>query len=337
MDFTHKLQLLRKWSAIPVFYLVGTIGYRTIEDMSWTDSLYMTSVVLSTVGYGGGIEDLSASGRLFTVFLIIFGVGIVAYAITVTADYLIQNQYFGRMKMERKIKNLRNHYVVCGFGRMGRIICNELNKNDKKFVVIEKNDIKVEEAKAQGYLTIWGDSLDDETLRKCRLDRSRGLVAVLSTDENNLFVTLSARGLNKDLYIIAKSSQTRNMNKYITAGANKVLNPYDIAGHSLANMLTRPTGMDFLEVIGKGSEVDWEMDEITIKSGSVIVGKQLNEFIFSENMDIIIVATKKPEGDLIFNPPKDTLIEEGDLLIAMGYLANLRSLENCCTNEPQVD
>ena len=102
-------------------------------------------------------------------------------------------------------------------------------------------------------------------------------------------------------------------------------------------MLTRPTGMDFLEVIGKGSEVDWEMDEITIKSGSVIVGKQLNEFIFSENMDIIIVATKKPEGDLIFNPPKDTLIEEGDLLIAMGYLANLRSLENCCTNEPQVD
>lgn len=337
MDFSHKLQLLRKWSVIPVFYLVGTIGYRAIEEMSWTDSLYMTSVVLSTVGYGGGIEDLSASGRLFTVFLIIFGVGIVAYAITVTADYLVQNQYFGRMKMERKIKNLRNHYVVCGFGRMGKIICNELSKNSKKFVVIEKNENKVDEAKSLGYLAILGDSLDDDILIKCRLDRSRGLVAVLSTDEINLFVTLSARGLNKDLYIITKSSHTRNMNKYITAGANKVLNPYDIAGHSLANMLTRPTVMDFLEVIGKGSSVDWEMDEITIKSGSEIDGKQLNEFVTRENMDIIIVATKKPEGELIFNPPKNTLIEEGDLLIAMGYLANLRRLENCCTNETQID
>ena len=164
--------------------------------------------------------------------------------------------------MGKRISGLKNHFVVCGYGRMGKIICQQLQKNHRKFVVIDNNKVKVDRATKAGYIVLEGDCLDDSVLGKTNLKYAKGLVSVLGKEEDNLFVTLSARGANSELFIIAKNSYEFNRKKFLTAGANKALNPYEIAGHSLANMVTRPAVVDFLEVIRQGSEVDLEMDEI---------------------------------------------------------------------------
>ncbi|NQU68354.1 MAG: potassium channel protein [Candidatus Marinimicrobia bacterium] len=331
MNKNRQFHFVRIWLLMLVFLAFGTTGYHYLEKMNWVDSMYMTSIILSTVGFGGGLNVLSEAGRLFTVFLIIFGVGIVAYAISVSADFILHNQFFRRRKMEKWISNMNNHYVVCGFGRMGSIICRELNRHRETFIVLENNSQKVDIISELGYQVIQGDSLDDEVLRKCNLESSKGLVAVLSTDENNLFVTLSARGMNKDLFIIAKVSYANNRTKFITAGANKVLNPYEVAGHSLANMLTRPAVVDFLEVISKGSEVDWEMDEIRVCENSSFANKRIEDVFDRTKLDVIIAAIKRTDGRMIFNPNEQTNIYPNDLLIAMGYLENLKKLEVFCT------
>ncbi|MFQ6609459.1 MAG: potassium channel family protein [Fidelibacterota bacterium] len=330
MNKNSHFHFVRIWLLLLAFLTFGTIGYYFLEEMNWVDSLYMTSIILSTVGFSGGLNELSEAGRLFTVFLIIFGVGIVAYAISVSADIIIHNQFFRRRKMEKRIGNMNNHYIVCGFGRMGSIICRELHRQGETFIVIENNPKKVEIITELGYYFIQGDCLDDEILRKCNLETSKGLVAVLSTDENNLFVTLSARGINNELFIIAKASYSANRSKFITAGANKVLNPYEVSGHSLANMLTRPAVVDFLEVISRGSEVDWEMDEIRVGKNSRFANKRIADLFDHDQLDVIIAALKRQDGEMIFNPEENTIVNPNDLLIAMGYLENLKKLEEFC-------
>ena len=324
------IQIYRVWLLLVAFLLTGTLGYHLIERMNWFDALYMTSVILSTVGFGGGLNDLSALGRMFTMILITFGVGIVAYAITQISEYIVSNQLFKDRNMDKKIKSIRDHYVVCGYGRMGRTICRELNNKNNKFLVIEQDPNLAERARQLGYIVIEGDSLDDEILSKANLERAKGLVTVLSSDELNLFVTLTARGLVKNLYIISKNNNMRNENKFLTAGADKVLNPYEVTGHSLANMLTRPAVVDFLELIGKGGDMEWEMDEVRICADSPLNDKPIMEAFNRNETDVIIAAIKRPDGELIFNPRGSTLLQSGDLLIAMGYLKNLRKLEELC-------
>lgn len=312
--------------------MIGTIGYHYIEGMKWFDALYMTSVILSTVGFGGGLNDLSSIGRLFTMGLIIFGVGIVAFAITMISEYVVSNQLLRSQRMEKRIKKMRNHYIVCGFGRMGSTICRELTDKNTSFVVIDKNNNHTDRAMKEGYNVIEGDCLDDEILMSANIDKARGLVAVMAKDENNLFVTLTARGLNSDLFIIAKNNNKRNKQKFLTAGANKVLNPYEVTGHSLANMLTRPAVMDFLELMSQGADIEWEIDEVRIRDDSPLDGKPIMEAFNRSDMDVIIAAIRKPDGKMIFNPRGSTLLYSGDLLIAMGYLKNLRKLENLCVS-----
>ena len=232
--------------------------------------------------------------------------------------------------MERRISGLKNHFVVCGYGRMGKIICQQLQKNHRKFVVVDNNKVKVDKATKAGYIVLEGDCLDDSVLGKTNLKYAKGLVAVLGKEEDNLFVTLSARGLSSELFIIAKNSYEFNRKKFLTAGANKALNPYEIAGHSLANMVTRPAVVDFLEVIRVGSEVDWEMDEIKVQENSDIAGKEIRECYNREELDIIIAAIQRKNGEMKFNPRGRTKVEAGDMLIAMGYLENLKRLEKLC-------
>ncbi|MBL7052387.1 MAG: potassium channel protein [Candidatus Marinimicrobia bacterium] len=312
------------------FLFVGTIGYHFIEGFDLIDSIYMTAVILSTVGFGGGLEELSQIGRLFTIILIILGVGTVAYAVTIMAEYVFENRLFRSRKMERIIENIKDHYIVCGYGRMGKIICRELEKNKKSFIVLDSRPEKVNTATTKGYLALMGDCLEDNFLKRAQLQDAKGLVVVLSSDENNLFVTLSARRMKQDLFIIAKTSHENNATKFLTAGANKVLNPYEIAGHSMANMLTRPAVTDFLEIINEGLVADWEMDEVKVCEGSALHNKQIKEAFVRSELDVIIAAIQKPDGKMIFNPSGEMVIEQNDLLIAMGYNENLKILEEYC-------
>ena len=327
MPDTKQHQLLKILGLLLLFIVIGTTGYHFIEGFNWVNSFYMTS---STVGFGGGISQLSEYGKLFTIFLSIFGVGVVAYVLSFTAEFIFQNPIIRSRKMEKRISGLKNHFVVCGYGRMGKIICQKLQKNHRKFVVVDNNKVKVDKATKAGYIVLEGDCLDDFVLTKANLKSAKGLVSVLRKEEDNLFVTLSARGENSNLFIIAKNSYEFNRNKFLTAGANKVLNPYEIAGHSLANMVTRPAVVDFLEVIRVGSEVDWEMDEIKVQENSDIAGKEIRECYNREELDIIIAAIQRKNGKMKFNPRGRTKVEAGDMLIAMGYLKNLKHLEKLC-------
>jgi voltage-gated potassium channel len=232
--------------------------------------------------------------------------------------------------MEKRMNGLKNHFVVCGFGRMGKIICQQLYKNNEKFIIIDNNKEKVNNAINEGYIVLEGNCLDDSILGKTNLKKAKGLVSVLGKEEDNLFVTLSARGASSDLFIIAKNSYEFNRKKFLTAGANKVLNPYEIAGHSLANMVTRPAVVDFLEIIREGTEVDWEMDEIQVQENADIAGKEIRECYNREELDIIIAAIQRKNGEMTFNPRGRTKVEVGDMLIAMGYLDNLKHLEKLC-------
>lgn len=332
MPDTKQNQLIKILALLFLFIILGTTGYHYIEGLSWVDSFYMTSVILSTVGFGAGINELTELGRIFTILLIVFGVGVGALALSFTAEFIFQNPIIRSRKMEKRIVGLKNHFVVCGYGRMGKIICQQLKKNNKKFVVIDKNREKVENATSAGYIVLEGDCLDDSILNTANLKSARGFVSVLGKEENNLFVTLSARGANADLFIIAKNSYEFNRKKFLTAGANKVLNPYEIAGHSLANMVTRPAVVDFLEVIREGTEVDWEMDEIQVQENSNFAGKEIRECFNREELDIIIAAIQRKNGEMKFNPRGRTIVEAGDMLIAMGYLKNLEILEQLCEN-----
>ncbi len=330
MRSTSKSQFTRVWALLLIFLIIGTVGYHFIENMKWFDSLYMTSVILSTVGFGGGLNDLSAAGRLFTMVLIIFGVGIVAFAITMISEYVVSNQLLRSQRMDKRIKKLHSHYIVCGYGRMGSTICSELTHKNTKFVVIDKNPSHTERALECGYNVIEGDCLDDKILKTAGIEKAKGLVAVLAKDENNLFVTLTARGLKNDLFIISKNNNKHNKQKFYTAGANKVLNPYEVTGHSLVNMLTRPAVMDFLELIGQGADIEWEIDEVRICNNSVLDGKPIMEAFNRSETDVIIAAIRKPDGQMVFNPRGSTILNSGDLLIAMGYLKNLKKLETLC-------
>lgn len=230
----------------------------------------------------------------------------------------------------RRISGLKNHYIVCGYGRMGKIICNELSKRNQKFVVVDNRNSKFEAVTEEGYIVLEGDCLDDNVLNKANIKKARGLVAVLKKDEDNLFVTLSARDTNPDLFVISKNSYEYNRKKFFTAGADKVLNPYEIAGHSLENMLTRPAVVDFLEIISQGMEVDLETDVIIVEDNSKIIGQEIRQAFDREELDIIIAAIQKPDWKMKFNPRGRTIVEPGDKLIAMGYLENLKVLEDYC-------
>jgi len=330
MQDTKQNQLLKILGLLFLFIILGTTGYHYIEKFNWIDSFYMTSIILSTVGFGAGINELSELGRLFTVLLIMFGVGVGAFALSFTAEFIFQNPIIRSRKMEKRINGLKNHFVVCGFGRMGKIICQQLFKNKEKFVIIDISREKVEMATKAGYIVLEGNCLDDEILGKTNLKNAKGLVSVLGKEEDNLFVTLSARGASSELFIIAKNSYEFNRKKFLTAGANKVLNPYEIAGHSLANMVTRPAVVDFLEIIREGTEVDWEMDEIQVQVNAEIDGKEIRECYDREELDIIIAAIQRKNGEMKFNPRGRTKIKAGDMLIAMGYLENLKRLEKLC-------
>jgi voltage-gated potassium channel len=313
----------------------GTLGYMFIEGWDLLDSLYMTIITLASVGYKE-VHELSFNGKIFTIVFIIGGVGTVAYALTAGVKIILEGELqdvFGRRRLEKRIKELKNHYIICGYGRMGKIICRELREKHQKFVVIEKGPDFT--AATEDILIIQGDATRDEALKEAGIDKARGLISVLPTDAENLFVVLSARGLNASLSIVARAGEEGSEKKLLRAGADKVVSPYHIGGLRIAHTILKPAVVDFIEFATKSGNMDLQMEEISIQEASQLSGLTLDECGIGRELGIIIVAIKKADTDLKFNPTFRSTIHAGDTLIALGEISKLKVLEDMAKTKKQ--
>lgn len=313
---------------ITLIIAFGTLGYIIIEGWNFIDSIYMTIITLTTVGYRE-IHPLSTKGIIFTIVLMVSGVGTVFYALGTGAKLILEGELrdiFGRKRLEKRIKELKNHYIICGYGRMGKIICRELKEKNIKFVVIEKNAENIPHDR-EDMLIFEGDATRDDVLKEMGIERAKGLISVLPTDAENLFVVLSARELNPKLFIVARAGEEGSEQKLLRAGADRVVSPYHIGGLRIAHTVLKPAVVDFIEFATKSGNIDLQMEEITIKEGSRLAGQTLDECGIGRDLGIIIVAIKKPTGDMRFNPTFKTTIKTGDTLIALGEVSKLKILE----------
>jgi voltage-gated potassium channel len=307
----------------------GTAGYQLIEGWNFLDALYMTIITLTTVGYRE-VHELSSRGMIFTIVLLMVGVGTFLYALSAGAKIILEGELqelFGRKRLEKKIKELKGHYIVCGYGRMGKIICRELKAKNVPFVAIERNGDFLNN-RLDDFLGISGDATNDDILREAGIERAKGLISVLPNDALNLYVVLSARELNPDLHIVARAGEEGSENKLLRAGADKVVSPYHIGGLRIAHTILRPAVVDFIEFATKTGNLELQMEEVTIPEGSSMADKSLDQCGIGRELGIIIVGIKRHTGEMRFNPTSRSTIKAGDTLIALGEISKLKVLEN---------
>lgn len=302
-----------------------------IEGWSFLDSVYMTIITLSTVGYGE-VGHIGPAGRIFTILLILFGISVMAYIIGLVTETLVESEIrsiFGRRKLSRKIQSLKNHYIICGYGRIGRIICKELIRHSVSLVVIEKEDLR-EELERDNILHIMNDATHEGTLIEAGVDRAKGLVSVLSSDPENVYVSLTARNMNPDLFILSRAEHMESEAKLIAAGANKVILPYSIGARRMAQAILKPALSDFLESTVHDYSFEFNIEEIMVGEDSHLNGLTLVDSGVRQEMDIIIIGIKKKGGEMVFNPSSKTRIQSGDILIAMARYHDLERLRKAC-------
>ncbi len=308
----------------------GTTGYVLLENYSFLDGLYMTIITITTVGFSE-VGQLNADGKIFTIVLIILGVGFAMLTIGKIGEAVVGGGLqaaYGRIKMNKKIARIKNHYIVCGFGRIGRVICRLLAENNRPFVVIDNNPREIKKLKDYGYLYYEGEASDDDVLINVRVKRANGLIAVVSSDADNVFISLSARGLNGDLFIMARSSGAQGVEtKLLHAGADKVISPYYIGGCRMAQLVLRPTVTDFIDLTVQGGELGLRLEELEVPPDGKSVNKTLMDSEIRKNYDLIVVAIKRVKGDMLFNPNPNTMIMAGDTLVVLGEYEKIMELE----------
>jgi voltage-gated potassium channel len=311
----------------------GTAGFVLIEHYPVFDAFYMTLTTVTTVGYGE-IHPLSQAGRIFNAFLILFGVVIMLLAIGAMTQVVIElelNQFFGKRRIKSMIDKLEGHFIICGFGRVGRGAADELKKAGAPFVVVDNNDDRVELAIKTGMLAVHADASRDETLRDVGIERARGLIATLSSDADNLFVILSAKALNPSLHLSARVSEVASEEKMRRAGADFVFAPYNSTGHRMAQALLKPHVQQFIDFTTQSMGLNVGIEQVRVAEQSALVERTLAEMQVRREMGVIVLAIRKASGEMLFNPPADARIHGGDHLIAMGEAEGLRRLEELLT------
>ena len=310
-----------------IIVVTGTLGYTLIEAWPLLDSLYMTIITITTVGFRE-VRELSATGKFFTIGLIICSVGIVAYLVRQLAGVIVEDEIrrlMGRRKLEKAINRLRDHYIVCGHGRIGSYICEEFRDEGLPFVVIERDE-HVIRSMGEGLVYVRGDATDEKTLIDAGVKRAKALITAVASDADNLYITLTARGLNPNLYILSRATEEKAERKLISAGANKVVAPYLIGAHRMAMAIIRPAVVELMEIAMKRESLHLQLKEIKVNDTANLPGTILRESGIRSKLDLIVVAIKKEDGSMLFNPAFNTSIEKGDTLITLGQKANLDSL-----------
>lgn len=309
---------------------VGTVGYVYLEGWSLFDSLYMTVITLATIGYGE-VKPLSVAGRIFTICLIGAGVTAGAYIAGAFTQLVVDERLsglMGRRRMERELSHLTDHTIICGWGRIGRGIAAEFRRKNAPFVVIELDAEKCRQFNEEGILNVCGDASDDAVLKAAHISRARALVAVAPRDADNIFITLSARALNPNLYIVARSVYEQDAHKLEIAGADRVLSPYVIGAQRIAASVFNPGVVDFLDEEVHVEHLEWDLMEVPITARAEFVGKTLRDSQIRQRTGCTIMAVKStPAAKFQSNPPPDLTLQEGSLMVALGTPDQLRRLE----------
>jgi voltage-gated potassium channel len=303
----------------------GTAGYAIFEDMTVFEAFYMTLITISTVGFGE-IKPLTEVGRIITVVVIITGISTGTYTIGMVARIFIEGElskYFGRRRLEKQIAELKDHFIICGYGRIGRIICRELHADQIPFVVIDQDPAATEHLERQGYLFIQKDATTEEALLDAGIESAKGIVTAVESDANNVFITLTARALRPDIFVLARSSDPKNESKLKRAGATRVVSPYLIGGGRMAQVLKRPTVVDFIDIATMESHLGLMMEEARVGARSSLLGKNLIDSHLRQDYGVIIVAIKKLSGEMIFNPIPTEKLEAGDVIVVLGKREDL--------------
>lgn len=303
---------------------VGTLGFYVIGGDEWSliDSFYMTIFTITTVGFGE-IHPLNDLGRLWTSFVIVFGVSGFLYMLSEIGAELVEFRVYKENQKKRKIRKMKNHYIICGYGRMGAVIARELHEKNYPFVVVEIDQDKIDKISALGYQSILGDATIEKTLEEAGIHKAAGIVVCLNNDPDNLFVTLTARSLNHEAFLVSRCAHISNSAKLIQAGANKVVNPYTAGGHRMAEMLIYPELEDTVSLSLHQNFVDLAVDEISLRNIDNLHGIQIKESKIRENYNLIIVGLINEDESYEINPNPDTRLNEDHTVILMGQIEKL--------------
>lgn len=320
-------RLLIQVAVATILLVIGTVGYHIIEGWSLFEGLYMTVITLATIGYGE-VRVLSYEGRIFTMVLIMVGVILVGYLISNLTKALIENEIaaaLGRRKLYKDISQLNDHFILCGAGRVGARVIDELQKKGVDFVVIERDETTAEKLLQEGILVLMGDATSETVLEGARIRSARTLITAASTDAENVYIVLTARGLNPDIYIVARANDVPAERQLRRAGANKVVSPVLIGSHRMAQAALSPAVADFIELTTMTESLDLFFDQAPIPPRSVLDGVKLKDSGIRA-FQVMIVAITPAGGEMIFNPDGEQTLRAGDLLIAIGDHAGLARL-----------
>ena len=297
--------------------------------MLWLQmGLGKTIITLTTIGFGE-VEDLSTLGRIFTIFIAFVGIGSVAFVAARTAQLLLVGHLLRQRQIARRIRHMHDHYIICGFGRIGRRVAEDLRLAGKAFVVIDLDETRVAELQEAGMPAILGDAEDEKTLHAAAIEHAKGLITLLHEDSDNVFVTLVARELNPNLFILARTSDAKNRRRLLQAGAHKVVAPSDVGADRMAQVILRPNVDRVMAQVLKASSLSLQMDEVQVQVGAPLAGKSLAESQFRQQFDVVVITIiKGASGEMKFNPGPDHRIEAGDILIVLGTKEMISHLSN---------
>jgi voltage-gated potassium channel len=326
----RRIVLIAGLIALTMF--IGTAGFRLLENYPVFDAFYMTLITITTVGYQE-IRPLSHAGRVFNSFLILFGVSAMFVAVGAMTQTIIELQLqdrYGERRKKRAIMRMKDHYIVCGFGRVGRNAAFELQRTGAPFVIVDRDEQRVERAAQAGMLAIRADATRDEGLREAGVEHARGFIAALATDADNVFVILSVKTLNPNLTVVTRASEEDAEEKLRRAGADTVFSPFSITGHRLAQALLRPHVMQLLDFAGKAVGLDVTMEQLRVAADSDLASRRLGDLV-PRDARLIVLAIGKQDGKMIFNPAIEMQVSAGDVLVVMGEQPSLRNMENLLT------
>ncbi|UCG62916.1 MAG: potassium channel protein [Candidatus Zixiibacteriota bacterium] len=327
---TQKLNLAL--GGLMIAIVLGSTGFILLEGMDPLDALYMTIITLSTVGFGE-VKTLHPEGRVFVIFLILFGVALAGFTATVIGQIVLEGQFkeiLGRRKMENKIRKFSNHFIIAGFGRVGRQVAMEFQRKKVNFVVIEKDEEAVSLLHRDGFLFIQGEATDDDTLRRAGIELARTLISTLPDEAHNVYLTLTARDMNRNLQIIARADYEEGVKKLMRAGANHVVTPHVLGGIRMAMASLRPNVLDFMSATSLG-ESDLTIEEMVVPGGCELAGKSLVESNLKKEFGITIIGVKKEDREMVIAPGPETVLEENDILVLIGKMQGLEDLSKKLT------
>jgi len=309
--------------------IIGTAGYMLIEHWSVIDALYMTVITLAAVGYGE-VHEVSQAGRVFTIILIFFGVSFVLYVLSNLIQFLVEGRIrliLGRRKLDKQINSLKNHYIICGYGRMGRSLCKYLIQKQHDFIVIEQNPNRIPAMEEDGVLFVVGSATEETSLLKAGIKNAGALMTALGSDADNVFLTLLTKGLTPNLCVIARASQNSTKSILYTAGATVVVSPFEVGARRMAHAILRPGVIRFLEMAFTDENTDIYLEQTRVEKSSNLVGVTLKNSEIRKNLNLIVLAMIRGDNSMEFNPSAETIIKAGDTIIAVGENKSIKKLE----------